>query len=126
MVSILHPPDLESIDAHPDPPHSTSLPTDHPLSTVGMDTSTFVLDLLIAHQEGKRSCTQYLIFNYVSYDHLTPLSHQFAMFVSSVSIPKSYQEALMYSEWKHVMDDKRMLSSHVRLEILCLLPLDYL
>jgi len=64
------------------------------------------LDFLIAHQNGKRYYTQYLIFNFVSYDRLTILSHQYSLSVSSVFIPKSYQEALMYPKWKHAIDDE--------------------
>ena len=35
----------------------------------------------------------------------TPLSRQFTFFVSYVSIPKSYKEAIMYPEWKQGMDE---------------------
>ena len=46
--------DPESIVAYPDPPHYASLPTDHLLPTVEMDTSTSSdLDVPIARQKGK-------------------------------------------------------------------------
>jgi len=91
--------DLESITTNLDPPHSASLPTDPSLSTAEMDTSaSFDLNLPIAHRKGKRPCILHPISNYISYDRLTPLSRQFAISVSFVFIPKSYQEALMFPE----------------------------
>ena len=99
------PADPESTSADPDISHSTSLSTDPLFFTVQMDTSSFNLHLSIAHRKSKQSCTQHPISNYVSYDRLIPLSRQFAMFALSVSIP-ILSEALMYSEWKHVMDDE--------------------
>ena len=46
------------------------------------------------------------IFNFIFYDHLTPLSHQFALSMSFISIPNSYEKALMYPEWKQVIDEE--------------------
>jgi len=45
-------------------------------------------------------------FNYVSYNRLTLLSRQFAMYVSSVSVAMSYQKALIYPQWKQTMDNE--------------------
>ena len=44
------------------------------------------LDPPIAHRKGKQSCTQHSSFNFVSCDRLTPLSHKFALSMSSISI----------------------------------------
>ena len=46
--------------------------------------------------------------------------------LSFVSIPKSYQESLMYLEGSRPWMTRWMLSSHIRLGILCLLHLDYM
>jgi len=37
---------------------------------------------------------------------LPPLSRLFALYVSSITIAKSYQEALIYPEWKQSMNDE--------------------
>ena len=64
--------------------------------TVKINFSTyFILDISIAHRKGQRSYTMHLISIFISYD-LTPLSRQFALSISSVSIPKSFQEAVLY------------------------------
>ena len=47
-------------------PHSPSLPTAPPLSTIEMDTyASSDLDLLIAQQKGQRSYTQHPISNFI-------------------------------------------------------------
>jgi len=51
------------------------------------------------------------IFNFISYECLI-LSRQFALYVSSVSIPKSYQEALIYPKWKQTIDEMDAIISH--------------
>ena len=72
VVSTSFPMDSESTAVDLDPPHFASLSTDPPLPTVKMNIATSSdLDLPIAHRKGKRSCTQHLISNHVSYDHLT-------------------------------------------------------
>ena len=45
----------------------------------------------------------FLIF--VSYDCLTSSFCQFALSLSSISIPKSYEEALLVPVWKQAMDE---------------------
>ena len=86
----------ESITAGLDPPHYVYLPTAPPLPTVEMNNfAPSNLNLSIAHRKGKRYCAQHSIFNFISYDRLTPLSRQFVLFVSSISIPKSYQKVLI-------------------------------
>jgi len=46
--------------------------------------------------------------------------------VSFISIPKSYEEALMYWNGSWSCMTRWMFSSYVRFRILCLLYLDYL
>ena len=64
------------------------------------------LDVPIASQKCKRSCTDHPIFNFISYDHLNPLFLHFDLSLSFVSIPRSYEEALLVSTWKHAMDEE--------------------
>jgi len=44
--------------------------------------------------------------NFVSYDNLNPTFGQFALSVSSESIPRSYTEVLLVSTWKQAMDEE--------------------
>ena len=53
------------------------------------------LDIPIALRKGKRSCTDHLISHFVSYDRLTPSFRQFALSLSSVSLPRSYEEVIL-------------------------------
>jgi len=68
--------------------------------------SLFDLDVPIALQKGKQSCTDHPIFNFVSYDNLNPTFRQFALSLSSESIPRSYTEALLVPVWKQAMDEE--------------------
>ena len=52
-------------------------------------------DIPIALCEGKRFCTDHPISHFVSYDRLTPFFRQFALSLSSVSLPRSYEEAVL-------------------------------
>jgi len=51
-------------------------------------------DLPIVLRKGKRSCTDHHISHFVSYD-LTPSFRQFALSLSSVPLPRSYEEAIL-------------------------------
>ena len=53
------------------------------------------LDIPITLRKGKQSCTDHLISNFVSYDHLNPTFRQFALSLSSESIHGSYIEAVL-------------------------------
>jgi len=64
------------------------------------------LDLFIALRKVKWSTTAHPIAHFVSYDHLTPYFHQFALSISSASIPKTYQKVIMHPSWKQAMDEK--------------------
>ena len=53
--------------------------------------------------EKDRSCTQYPISNFVSYDSLSPSYRTFFSFLNSVSIPQGWKEAINDPKWKDVM-----------------------
>ena len=87
-------------------PDSEHVPIYPSLPTIEPDSSAFSdLNLLIALHKGKLSSTMHPILYFVSYDRLILLSRQFAMSISFVSIPKSYQDAVMYTEWKHIDEE---------------------
>jgi len=66
----------------------------------------FVLDIPIALYKGKQSCTIHFIFLFVSYDCLNLSFRQFILSLSFISIPKSYEEAILVPVWKQAMDDE--------------------
>ena len=91
MVSTAPLAGLISIVVDPDSSHSTSLPKNPSFPALEMD--TYVpsdLDLPITLRKGRQSTTMHHIFNFVYYNHLIPLSHQFFLSVSFVFILKSY------------------------------------
>ena len=88
----------------PPDPSSTSVDPSHPLPESPVITSD--LDLPIALRKGKRSTTAHPISHFISYDHLTPSFHQFALSLSSMSLPRSYKEVLNNSAWKVAMDEE--------------------
>jgi len=64
------------------------------------------LDIPIALRKGKRSCTDHLISNFVSYDNLNPTFRHFALSLSSESILRSYTEPLLVHAWKQDIDEE--------------------
>ena len=66
------------------------------------------IDLPIALQKGKRSCTQHSIASVVSFDRLGSSFCRFTLSLSSVSIPKDYQEAIQNHNWKKAMDEEML------------------
>lgn len=60
----------------------------------------------IAINKGKCTCTQHPIANFVPYDHLSLGLHSFAFSLSSIFIPRFFQQAISISGWKHVMDEE--------------------
>ncbi|XP_020266951.1 uncharacterized protein LOC109842493 [Asparagus officinalis] len=64
------------------------------------------LDIPIALRKGKRSCLKYLISLFVSYDHLNSSFRQFALSLSTISIPRSHEEAMLVSAWKQAMNEE--------------------
>lgn len=68
------------------------------------------LDVPIALRKGIRSCAQYPISNYVTYDRLSPSLRAFVTNLSGVQIPKNIQEALEDSQWRQaVMEEMSAL-----------------
>ena len=64
------------------------------------------LDVPVALRKDKRSCTDHPISHFVSYDRLTLSFRQFALSLSSVSIPRSYEEAILVPAWKQTMNEE--------------------
>jgi len=60
-------------------------------------------------------------FLWSSYPIVLSVCHVYIL----IPIPNSHHDAVMYPKWKQAMDEKMDLSSHVKFEILCLLPLDF-
>ena len=83
------------------PPDTASVPTPSPQAS-----SDPTLDLPIAHRKGIRSCTSHPISQFVSYDHLSPSFRAFSVSLSSVTVPKSYQEALSHPGWRSAMEEE--------------------
>jgi len=69
------------------------------------------LDVPIALRKGKRSYTDHLISHFVSYDRLTLSFYHFALSLSYVSLPRSYEEAILVPAWKQVIDEMDALIS---------------
>ncbi|KAI3698877.1 hypothetical protein L2E82_42770 [Cichorium intybus] len=57
------------------------------------------LDILIALRKGKRSCTAHPIRNFISYEKLSPRYKAFALSLSEIQVPKTFQEATEKKEW---------------------------
>ena len=62
--------------------------------------------LPVALRKGTRSSTAHPISNFVSYDSLHPMFCTFAQSISSESLPRDYQEALLHPKWKAAMDEE--------------------
>ncbi|KAL8146638.1 hypothetical protein AgCh_004390 [Apium graveolens] len=58
------------------------------------------LNLPIAIRKGVRSCTNHPISNFVSYNTLSPSSLAHVTSLSSVSVPRTWQDALCDPKWK--------------------------
>ena len=93
---------LHSSTSDPD-----SIPTDSgnplPISTHDIPTEMHDLDLSIAVRKGVRSCTQYPISNFVSYDSLSPSYRTFLSSLNSISIPHGLKKAIYDPKWKNAM-----------------------
>jgi hypothetical protein len=50
-----------------------------------------------------RSCTQHPLFNYVSYENLSPVFRAFTSQLSCMEIPNTVQDALKVPEWKEAV-----------------------
>ena len=76
----------ESVPANSSPVESHSQPSAPPSD----------LDVLIALCKGKRVCNDHPVFYFIFRDHLNLSFRQFALSLSSVSIPKSYRRQYRY------------------------------
>jgi hypothetical protein len=94
------------------PPSQSQSPTPVPDSSAdssGNDSSPIEPSLDIsddrpfALRKGVRSCTQHPISQFVSYDRLSPSYHAFVSSLSSISIPKNWQDAFIIPKWKGAM-----------------------
>ena len=64
------------------------------------------LDVLIILCKHKWSCIDHPIFNFISYGHLNSSFRQFALSLTSVFIPRSYEETILVPDWKQAMDEE--------------------
>jgi len=62
-------------------------------------------DVPVAFCKGKRSCTDHPISHFVLYDRLTHFFRQFTLSLS-VSLPRSYEKAILIPVWKQVMGEE--------------------
>ena len=85
----------ELVPVNPSPVDSPIQPSSPP----------FDLDALMTLRKGKWSCTDHLISNFASYDHLTQF-HQIALSLSFESISKSCEETLLVPAWKQAMNEE--------------------
>ncbi|KAL0561776.1 hypothetical protein IC582_002217 [Cucumis melo] len=80
------------------------------------------LDIPIALRKGTRSCTKHPIYNYVSYDNISPQFRVFTASLDSTIILKNIYTALECPEWKNVvMEEMKALEKNRTWEI-CALP----
>jgi len=87
-----------------EPVSAASSPVEGPPPQPSVPSSDF--DVPIALRKDKRSCIDHLISHFVSYDRLTLSFRQFALFLSSVSLSKSYEKVILLPAWKQSMDEE--------------------
>jgi len=87
-----------------EPVPATSSPVEGPPPQPSVSSSDF--DVPIALRKGKQSCTDHPISYFISYDNLTPSFHQFVMSLSSVSLPRPYEEVILIPAWKQSIDEE--------------------
>ena len=76
------------------------------------------VDLTIALRKGTRSCTKHPIYNFLSYNSLSPSFQAFTSKLFCVTIPKDIQEALGVPEWREaVLEEMRALEKNKTWEI---------
>jgi transposase InsO family protein len=95
-----HPPMPISPEATSHSPPPSSSPSADPPS------QDPTLDLPIAVRKGTRTCTSHPLSHFVSYDHLSPSFRAFSVSLSSVVVPKSYQDALSHPGWNSAMQEE--------------------
>ena len=76
------------------------------------------LDVPIAVRKGNRSCTNYPMSKFVSYNNLSSVFYAFTSQLSCVEIPKNVQDALQVLEWRNVvLEEMRTLEKNKSWEI---------
>ena len=80
----------------------------HPVEGPSPQPSAHLSDLnvSIALRKSKRSYTDHPISQFVFYDRLNLSFCQFALSLSSISIPRSYEEVILVFAWKQAMDEE--------------------
>ena len=64
------------------------------------------LNLPIAKRKGVRSCTNHLIYNFISYKNLSPCYQAFVTNLMDIQIPNNIQEALQISKWNTIIEEE--------------------
>jgi hypothetical protein len=94
----------------PADPQSTESPSDSspaPISSSTSDPPTLSDDLPVTLRKGTRSTRNpHPIYNFLSHHRLSPTHCTFISSLSSVTIPKSPQEALSHPGWRQAMIDE--------------------
>ena len=62
----------------------------------------------IVLRKDKRHPTAHPISSFVVYNHLTPRFRQFALSITTKSIPKNHVEAMQVPHWKAAMDEEML------------------
>ena len=64
------------------------------------------LNLPIAKRKGVRSCTNHLIYNFISYKNLSPCYQAFVTNLMDIRIPNNIQEALQIPKWNTIIEEE--------------------
>lgn len=81
-----------------------------------------IFDLLITLRKGERSTTAHPIFRFVSYNKLNTLFRQFALSLYSISIFRSFEEAVLIFAWHTAMEEKMQALSRGTWALITLPP----
>ena len=95
---------IQQVQSHE--PESEKIPPGNSVidSSVGNDDN---LDLPNVVRKGVRSCTtQHPIANFISYENLSPNYRVFIANMSTVEIPKTWQEGFKKPEWRKAIDEE--------------------
>jgi len=65
-----------------------------------------MIQIPIAQRKGVRSCTHHSVSDFVSYQHLSSPYRFFVSKLSSVSVPRNLQEALIDPKWRTAMHEE--------------------
>ncbi|KAK8951871.1 hypothetical protein KSP39_PZI004884 [Platanthera zijinensis] len=91
--------------------------------TVSDPDSEDELHIPLARLIGKKGSTKHPIANYIHYDHLSKAHQAFISSLSSIVIPKTWQEADQIPEWKTAMEEElRVLDKNKTWRLVSLPP----